>query len=59
MKKRNIKSLVLNKKEISNITNESVIGGIGVPSRAGTWLPDPKTVHVKLCYLQDNSALHC
>ncbi|EDP94794.1 hypothetical protein U8527_07735 [Kordia algicida OT-1] len=57
MKKRNLTSLVLNKKAISKVNYENVNGG--VPGKPPSALPDPKTVHRKLCYLQDNTALHC
>jgi len=53
MKKRTYTTLALKK----SIVAQNLTGGIsGKPNSA---LPDPKTVHRKLCYLQDNTALHC
>ncbi|QHI36261.1 hypothetical protein IMCC3317_16200 [Kordia antarctica] len=57
MKKRNLKLLALNKKAISSVNYQEVNGG--VPGKPHSPLPDPKTRHRQLCYLQDHSALHC
>lgn len=53
MKRKNLTSLVLKK----SIVASNLHGGI--PGKPGSALPDPKTRHEKLCYLQTNSALYC